>query len=184
MERLTQTSDKGGVAFTFDLTISCEPNEAKKILKLAEKLKEYEDLEEQGKLLRLPCKVGDFVYTILDEPYYSGYRMFGMDGRGIIKQRITEIHITSDGYYMSSKSCDESEDERRICAEGYKKTWFLSEEEANKKYQEIRDGYKVRKTHANCKYFQLSESGLPCCEFKYSAYLGEVCNRWEEKCDD
>lgn len=64
MERLTQTSDKGGVAFTFDLTISCEPNEAKKILKVAEKLKQYEDLEEQGRLLRLPCKVGDIVYVI------------------------------------------------------------------------------------------------------------------------
>lgn len=63
MERLTQTSDKGGVAFTFDLTISCEPNEAKKILQLAEKLKQYEDLEEQGRLLRLPCKVGDTVYV-------------------------------------------------------------------------------------------------------------------------
>jgi hypothetical protein len=64
MERLTQTSDKGGVAFTFDLTISCEPNEAKKILKVAEKLKQYEDLEEQERLLRLPCKVGDTVYVI------------------------------------------------------------------------------------------------------------------------
>ena len=62
MERLTQTSDKGGVAFTFDLTISCEPNEAKKILKLAEKLKQYEDLEEQGRLLRLPCDIGTRVY--------------------------------------------------------------------------------------------------------------------------
>ena len=62
MERLAQTSDKGGVAFTFDLTISCEPNEAKKILKVAEKLKQYEDLEEQGRLLRLPCDIGTRVY--------------------------------------------------------------------------------------------------------------------------
>ena len=31
---------------------------------LREKLKEYEDLEEQGLLLRLPCKVGDIVYLI------------------------------------------------------------------------------------------------------------------------
>ena len=152
--------------------------------KCCNKLAELEDLEEQGRLLRLPCKVGDFVYTILDEPYYSGYRMFGMDSRGIIKQRITEIHITSDGYYMSSESCDESEDERRICEDGYQKTWFLSEEEANKRYQEMRDGYKVRKTHSNCKYFHHSASGQPCCEFKFSAYLGEVCNKWEEKCDD
>ena len=28
------------------------------------KLKEYEDLEEQGLLLRLPCKVGDTIYEI------------------------------------------------------------------------------------------------------------------------
>jgi hypothetical protein len=35
-----------------------------KILKLAEKLKEYEDLEEQGKLLKLPVAVGDTVYEV------------------------------------------------------------------------------------------------------------------------
>lgn len=58
MERLTQTSDKGGVAFTFDLTISCEPNEAKKILKVAEKLKQYEDLEEQGRRIVSPALGG------------------------------------------------------------------------------------------------------------------------------
>lgn len=63
MERLTQTSNKGGVAFTFDLDITCERSEIKKILKVAEKLKNYEDAEEQGLLLRLPCKVGDTVYV-------------------------------------------------------------------------------------------------------------------------
>lgn len=31
---------------------------------LREKLKEYEDLDEQGLLLRLPCKVGDTVYVL------------------------------------------------------------------------------------------------------------------------
>lgn len=48
MERLTQTSNLGGVAFTFDLDITCQPSEMKKILKLAEKLKCYEDAEEHG----------------------------------------------------------------------------------------------------------------------------------------
>lgn len=47
MERLTQTSDRGSVAFTFDLDIACKPSEMQKILRLAEKLKEYEDLEER-----------------------------------------------------------------------------------------------------------------------------------------
>ncbi len=31
------------------------------------KLAEYEDLEEQGLLLKLPCKVGDIVYVIVEE---------------------------------------------------------------------------------------------------------------------
>lgn len=34
---------------------------------LAEKLKYYEDAEEQGRLLVLPCKIGDRLYWIDDE---------------------------------------------------------------------------------------------------------------------
>ncbi len=44
MDRLTQTSENGGVAFTFDLDITCKPSEAQKILRLALKLKQYEDI--------------------------------------------------------------------------------------------------------------------------------------------
>lgn len=33
-----------------------------------EKLREYEDLEEQGLLVKLPCKVGDTIYYILGIP--------------------------------------------------------------------------------------------------------------------
>ena len=43
----------------------CERNygcETCKIHKAVEKLAEYEDLEEQGLLLRLPCKVGDTLW--------------------------------------------------------------------------------------------------------------------------
>lgn len=43
--------------------------------KALKKLKEYEDLEEQGMLLRLPCKVGDIVYNLtFSERRRSGYR--------------------------------------------------------------------------------------------------------------
>ena len=31
------------------------------------KLAEYEDLEEQGLLLRLPCKIGDIVYSVVKD---------------------------------------------------------------------------------------------------------------------
>ena len=36
---------------------------------LREKLKEYEDLEEQGLLLKLPCKVGDTVFKLKKHNY-------------------------------------------------------------------------------------------------------------------
>ena len=42
---------------------ACEPD-CEEIDAVYRKLKEYEDAEEQGLLLRLPCKVGDAVYLI------------------------------------------------------------------------------------------------------------------------
>lgn len=64
MERLTMTPPDGGTALTFDLDITCEKSEIMKLLKVFERLKEYEDLEEQGLLLKLPCKVGTVAYLI------------------------------------------------------------------------------------------------------------------------
>ena len=42
---------------------ACEPD-CEEIDAVYRKLKEYEDLEEQGLLLRLPCKIGTKVYNI------------------------------------------------------------------------------------------------------------------------
>jgi hypothetical protein len=44
---------------------ACEPD-CEEIDTVYRKLKEYEDLEEQGRLIKLPCKVGDTVYLIKD----------------------------------------------------------------------------------------------------------------------
>ena len=46
---------------------ACEPD-CEEIDAVYRKLKEYEDLEEQGRLIKLPCKVGDDVYYILGIP--------------------------------------------------------------------------------------------------------------------
>lgn len=37
------------------------------ILKIYRKLAEYEDLEEKGKLLKLPCAIGDKLYILTDD---------------------------------------------------------------------------------------------------------------------
>lgn len=54
MERLTNS----------DKEIPTLSNNAEYWLQAYFKLKDYEDLEEQGLLLKLPCKVGDTVYLI------------------------------------------------------------------------------------------------------------------------
>lgn len=119
MERLTQTSDRGGVALTFDLDITCEPSEIKKIMKLAEKLKDYEDAEENGLLLRLPCKVGDHIYII--KPY------------GIEEAIITGISEADDIDCFCFKVYIDPDYDEIIALEEFNDTWFLSREEAEAK---------------------------------------------------
>lgn len=62
MERLTKTYSDGTHGAADNLPCG-ENSYAYKGL-LLEALGKYEDLKEQGRLLRLPCKVGDTVYKI------------------------------------------------------------------------------------------------------------------------
>ena len=163
MERLTMTSNKGGVAFTFDLDITCKPSEAQKILKLAQKLKEYEDIEEQitkkfagcidmktildsfcafydmqetnedlaqctlltnedvlkyrqwkeaeeqGLLLRLPCKVGDTIYLVdfeektFDEATVNSIEIDTRDNRVLINSDYEVGTWSEDNHVFYSK---------------------------------------------------------------------------------
>ena len=62
MERLTKTySDRTHGASD---SLPCGENSYNYKNLLIEKLGKYEDLEEQGRLIKLPCKVGDTVYFI------------------------------------------------------------------------------------------------------------------------
>ncbi len=49
---------------------ACEPD-CEEIDAVYRRLKYYEDLEEQGKLLKLPCEVGDTVYCIEDKKVWN-----------------------------------------------------------------------------------------------------------------
>ena len=63
MERLTGRNEKGDLLLMGDEVYAGEFYEA------VSALEEYEDAEEQGRLVRLPCKVGDTVYLIQRKPY-------------------------------------------------------------------------------------------------------------------
>ena len=97
-----------------------------------EKLADYEDLEEQGLLVRLPCKVGDTVYRV-----NAGAK------QPIIPMTVSEIHFLcykneravrfdAIGKEDMGESCYRLEDIGRIV--------FLTREEAEKKLEEMKNG--------------------------------------------
>lgn len=126
MERLTQTSNSGGVAFTFDLDITCQPSEARKILNLATKLKDYEDLEEQGRLIKLPCKVGDTVYAI-------GFN----NNKPIIYESVVLRILITEKEIVFNVKVDEFEINSQLKQSMFGKTVFLTQAEAEQKLKEM-----------------------------------------------
>lgn len=101
---------------------------------LREKLKDYEDLEEQGRLLKLPCKVGDMLYY--PEKFFDI----------VVPVRLNEIIISFLGidtysYQYNCCSFDECGDvyqEYEFDSNDIGKTVFLTESEAEAKLKELR----------------------------------------------
>lgn len=129
MERLTRRSSNGTGVYA---TPSGEPveweNNRHNVL---QKLADYEDLEEQGRLVKLPCKVGDTVYAI----HYIN-RRFVIFPHIISKFVImpyrfprVEIYFKSENGFMT---CD---------FEGQiNENLFLTKSEAESKLKELRGG--------------------------------------------
>lgn len=71
MDRLTKVMSCPDGAKIYDVSnelFKANCSRADKTRMILGKLAEYEDLEEQGRLSKLPCKVGDDVYYILSIP--------------------------------------------------------------------------------------------------------------------
>lgn len=163
MERLT-TRNIAGVA-VYKNPFECERC-GEKIWRLpdygngspTEKLADYEDAEEQGLLLRLPCKVGNTVYvdsTILPIedmecyedidnkiPLYFPARVvsFRFAKRNWMKIAVKEkwLHEWIDNETGPESAYIDSEKNFTILLSGIGKTIFLTKEEAEAKLKELR----------------------------------------------
>ena len=152
MERLTKRlGNKGTVVFTqgkYEETIPAEMtvNETRIVLR---KLADYEDLEEQGLLVRLPCKEaytqsGNYVYLIDDyeivECVHCGLSIDPLSGRAYIT-------LATDEKIFPYRNPDPEQDldPTDWCtnvtdaeASELGKTVFLTREEAEKKLEEMK----------------------------------------------
>lgn len=103
------------------------------------KLAAYEDAEDQGLLLRLPCKVGDTVYVVT-----SPYNVFDdIEYDENMKEEVYEAYVSSVSFYKNGE-------QYRISAKvtnhfigayfqkcDFGKTVFLTKEEAEAKLKEM-----------------------------------------------
>lgn len=127
MERLTARDDYGAPYYPYcDDVKKCGGYCAQCNFetKISEKLAAYEDAEEQGLLVKLPCRVGDTVYYIDDCYVYSD------------KVKSIDIRKENDEYIFTIAYMDYRE-------EDFGKTVFLTQAEAEQKLKEM--------THDNCK---------------------------------
>lgn len=130
MERLTERDEFGSVdiigvdSMKLEYDVGCDVYD--KLTDAMEKLAEYEYLEEQGKLLKLPCAVGDTVYVI---PSKTNYKLNILNGRKennrVYEQVVNRIEIFGNGYLLTT--CDGMQS---VVDKFYKETWFLTLEEA------------------------------------------------------
>ena len=136
MERLTRrmnnnkiTAIKGSGSNYGAQSFDCQTNDGNDRLRMAlEKLADYEDLEEQGLLVRLPCKVGDVLYCIdngiVETLIVNSFRIYNFN-------RVEIDFENASGFALCTFAGE--------LDEGY----FLSREEAENKLEEMKnDGSK------------------------------------------
>ena len=99
--------------------------------KCLRKLAEYEDLEEQGLLLRLPCKIGDIIYEVSYEN-----REF------VIKEHIVKEFIYRTYRFPRIEIYCENENGFLVCNNigKFDECLFLTQAEAEAKLKELRGG--------------------------------------------
>lgn len=104
-----------------------------------EKLATYEDLEEQGLLVRLPVKIGDDIYKIPSKANYDLNVLNGYKANNrVYHQKVYSIVFSQRGWFVQ---CDKDSIHvpNVICVDvEYGKTWFLTREEAEKKLKEMK----------------------------------------------
>ena len=106
----------------------------------AEKLADYEDAEEQGLLLRLPCGIGSDVYIIPSKVNCElNILSLHLENNKVYHQKVALITFTEKGWYMECDKDREYGTDRILPEKMYKETWFLSQEEAEAKLKEMEE---------------------------------------------
>lgn len=149
MERLTKISEIGNAYYPkcFEEPCcgmgECLDDNCSLMIDACKKLAEYEQLEEQGLLVRLPVKIGDDIYKIPSKANYDLNVLNGYKANNrVYHQKVYSIVFSQRGWFVQCDK-DSIHAPNVICLDvEYGKTWFLTREEAEKKLEEMKNGKK------------------------------------------
>lgn len=95
----------------------------------------YEKLKEEGKILKLPCKIGDTIYTVNNslqqKPFEYEIELVGYSSH------ISEEGFKS-GFYFAARQKNDTQIIHEFEDKDINKTVFLSKKDAEKKLSEIK----------------------------------------------
>ncbi len=133
MERLTKIYSDGTHGASDNLPCGENSYDYKNLL--IEKLGEYEDLEEQGRLIKLPCEVGDTVYVngVLGCGEVERYMVIRVDYHSTLGTGRNE-------FYIEALLCANPDSSIGFYDKQFGKTVFLTKSEAKAKLKELRGG--------------------------------------------
>lgn len=119
---------------------ACEPD-CEEIDAVYRKLKDYEDLEEQGRLVKLPCKVGDDVWFVPSQTCYKlNILNKHSEANKVYHQKVAKITFSENGWYLECDKDLEYAIVNTLIGKMFNETWFLTESEAEAKLKELRAG--------------------------------------------
>lgn len=128
--------DKGVDCPSCSICWACDVkvNECPYFEDVIKKLKQYEDMEEQGKLVILPCNVNDRIHTFYNSDIEWCFEV-GMNIEEIMEdmceeRRVTGFDVRDDGLWIILNGGIFNPDDR-IPAEEFGKTVFMTEQEAH-----------------------------------------------------
>ena len=115
--------------------------EHKQVAEYLKKLKEYENLEEQDRPIKLPCKIGSDVWFV---PSQANYKLnilnYCWEENKIHHQKVARITFCMNGWYVECDKDLEYAIDHILIDKMYKETWFLTKSEAEAKLKELRGG--------------------------------------------
>lgn len=95
------------------------------------KLQRYEDLEEQGRLITLPCKIGDTVY------YINTHNRLSLFKNTVYEAKVARFVTTRYGTSIVIQIRNEYGCTELYSEDNYNKTVFLTKEEAEAALKEV-----------------------------------------------